>query len=342
MRRNTVDVVALFLTIALCLAASARAESSCTSVLTAGQVSELDRLIFPGHPFSPHLSDALDSDTAHGLVRRLTASDVEQLHNAIAHPFVGTVGTVRPDEDQRLKAWLNANPPAELPAWDASASDSAIPSVWVPATWIGRTAASFVELMREPGNAGPMKTSTLGSAKARGHTIGVTEHTIVDPSGQKTFLWTYIYRVTVDGRLLTTLLAICRADVVTMSDDEQQLRALEQQLARAWSTRDRATVERILTREWSLIASDGTWVKRADILAATFDTNARIIEAMVTDDDELAVSQFGDAAVVRGRTVATVVLAGVRRTTAVRFTDVFIKREGVWQMVASHQTGVAP
>ena len=68
MRRNTVDVVALFLTIALCLAASARAESSCTSVLTAGQVSELDRLIFPGHPFSPHLSDALDSDTAHGLV----------------------------------------------------------------------------------------------------------------------------------------------------------------------------------------------------------------------------------------------------------------------------------
>jgi hypothetical protein len=31
--------------------------------------------------------------------------------------------------------------------------------------------------------------------------------------------------------LLTTLLAICQADVVTMSDEEHQLRALEQQLA---------------------------------------------------------------------------------------------------------------
>jgi hypothetical protein len=82
------------------------------------------------------------------------------------------------------------------------------------------------------------------------------------------FLWSYIYQATVGGQLITTLLAICQADVVTMSDDkltlaggchisiagwgldrgsfhiEYQLRALEQQLARARRPRRPARVRR--------------------------------------------------------------------------------------------------
>jgi Calcium/calmodulin dependent protein kinase II association domain len=62
---------------------------------------------------------------------------------------------------------------------------------------------------------------------------------------------------------------------------------------------------------------------------------------MTTDDDEVTVTRFDAAAVVRGRTVRTFVLAGTRQTVVYRFTDVCIKRDGAWQIVASHQTSAA-
>jgi hypothetical protein len=51
---------------------------------------------------------------------------------------------------------------------------------------------------------------------------------------------------------------------------------------------------------------------------------------------------YDTAAVVRGRTVATVWFAGIRQTSTVRFTDVFIMRPDGWRLVASHQASVAP
>jgi hypothetical protein len=340
--RNT-SIALWSLTIALSSTAPARANSICFSVLTADQLRELDVMVFPTHPYSPHLSEAVDGDAEQGAVRRLTRADIEKLRGAIAHPFTGAVSDVRSQEAiAPLRAWLTANPSAEVPAWDVAAAESDMPSAWVPRAWIGRTPDAFLHLMKESGNAGPIKATTLGAAASRGHTLGVTQHTASDSSGRDAFLWSYIYRLTVGGRLLTTLLAVCEADVVTMSDEEHELRALEQELAHAWATRDRSTIERILAREWAVTTPDGATVRRAALLGATFDSNTRIVEAMTTDDDAVTVTRFDAAAVVRGRTVATVVSAGTRQTTAVRFTDFFVKREGAWQIVASHQTGVVP
>jgi hypothetical protein len=340
---RSASIALLCLATTLSVTAPARANSTCLSVLTADQLRELNVMVFPAYPYSAHLSEAVDDDAAQGAVRRLTKGDIEKLRGAIARPFTGPVSDVRSqDTPAALKAWLAADSSAELPAWDMTAAESDMPSAWVPRAWIGRTPDAFLHLMKEPGNAGPIKATTLGAATSRGHTLGVTQHTANDSTGRETFLWSYIYRATVNGRLLTTLLAVCQADVVTMSDDEQALRALEQELAHAWATRDRSTIERILAREWAVTTPDGATTRRAAVLGATFDTNARIVEAMTTDDDAVTVTRFDAAAVVRGRTAATVVLDGLRQTITVRFSDFFIKREGAWQIVASHQTSIVP
>jgi ketosteroid isomerase-like protein len=53
--------------------------------------------------------------------------------------------------------------------------------------------------------------------------------------------------------------------------------------------------------------------------------------------DELSVRAFGDAAVVTGRTAMRT--GGSKpETVTLRFTDVFIRRAGRWQVVASHAT----
>jgi hypothetical protein len=208
---RSTSITLLLLTITLSVTAPARANSTCLSVLTADQLGELDLMLFPAHPYSAHLSEAVDDDAAQGAVKRLTKADIGKLRGAIAHPFTGPVMTVQSQETiTALKAWLTANPSAELPAWDMAAAESDMPSAWVPRAWIGRTPDAFLHLVKEPGNAGPIKATTLGAATSRGRTLGVTQHTAADSSGRESFLWSYIYQATVGGRLLTTLLPSAR------------------------------------------------------------------------------------------------------------------------------------
>jgi ketosteroid isomerase-like protein len=115
-------------------------------------------------------------------------------------------------------------------------------------------------------------------------------------------------------------------------DDEQQLRDIQQRLARAWVERDHKFIEGVLAPEWSVTQPDGQVLTRATVVGPMFDTVR--ISSMTVDD--VSVVLFGATAVVRGRTVATGTSDGVSATARIRFTDVFIKRRGKWQAVASH------
>jgi ketosteroid isomerase-like protein len=116
------------------------------------------------------------------------------------------------------------------------------------------------------------------------------------------------------------------------SDDEHVLKDLEQQIARAWVQHDRATIERILAPEWAVTQADGTMLTRSAVLDQFFESVS--FDSNVIDD--VTVALFGQTAIVRGRTTASARMGGVAASARVRFTDVFIKRDGEWRVVASH------
>ena len=122
-------------------------------------------------------------------------------------------------------------------------------------------------------------------------------------------------------------------------DDEHQLRDIQQQLARAWVERDRAFIERILAPEWSVTQANGSLLSRAALMRTAFETDAFRVTRLVVDD--VTVGIFGTTAVVRGRTVATGTDKGLSIDVQLRFTDVFLKRNGEWQSVASHASLIA-
>jgi ketosteroid isomerase-like protein len=122
-------------------------------------------------------------------------------------------------------------------------------------------------------------------------------------------------------------------------DDERQLRDIQQQLARAWVEHDRAVIERILAPEWSVTQANGSLLSRAALLRTAFETEAFRVTSLVVD--EVTVGLFGTTAVVRGRTVATGTDKGLTIDVQLRFTDVFLKRNGAWQAVASHASLIA-
>lgn len=115
---------------------------------------------------------------------------------------------------------------------------------------------------------------------------------------------------------------------------EESLQVLQQVLAKAWVAGDRATIERVIAPDWTTTGPDGSVRTRKQVLSEVFETRVHRIQRMTID--EVEVRPFGDAAVVSGRTHALGEFNGQSYNVRIRFTDVFIKRRGEWQAVASH------
>jgi ketosteroid isomerase-like protein len=121
-------------------------------------------------------------------------------------------------------------------------------------------------------------------------------------------------------------------------DVAKELTQIEQKLVKAWLAADRKTVESILADDWSVIDLTGHVLTRSQVLGELGSGERRIESGSV---DELNVRTFGNFAIVTGRSVLAGSYQGNRVSVVQRFTDVFAKREGRWQVIASQGTQVA-
>ena len=117
-----------------------------------------------------------------------------------------------------------------------------------------------------------------------------------------------------------------------------ELTQIEQRLVKSWVDGDRAAVDAILAHDWSVIDMTGHVLTKEQVMKE-FSSGDRRIESGSIDD--LKVREFGEIAVVTGRSELTGSYRGNRVTVAQRFTDVFAKRDGRWQAVASQGTQIS-
>jgi uncharacterized protein (TIGR02246 family) len=135
--------------------------------------------------------------------------------------------------------------------------------------------------------------------------------------------------------LLLTLFGTQSNDQVTTG---RALEQIEQQLATTWKNGDCAAWAAFLAPEWSVIHITGNVIPKSTAVEMCRAPEVRLAQMTI---DQLSVRSFDDAAVVTGRTTATT--TGPKpETITVRFTDVFIRRDGRWQVVASHATQLIP
>jgi hypothetical protein len=130
------------------------------------------------------------------------------------------------------------------------------------------------------------------------------------------------------------MVVACRAAGPSVRQDEATLVGMQQDLARAWVSGDRPTLERIIASEWTTTGPDGRTTDRTRVLAQVFETGVHKIHDLKIDEVKARV--FGDAAVVTGRTRGVGQFENAHYDVAIRFTDVFVRRAGSWQAVASH------
>jgi ketosteroid isomerase-like protein len=142
------------------------------------------------------------------------------------------------------------------------------------------------------------------------------------------------------GTLTTLLAMIACASAVADSGDAATvalIRKLEQQRIDAGLRKDVAALESTTADDYVQIDMAGnvrdkaTQMKRIASSEVTMDSNAL---------DEMVVRVYGDTAVVTGRATAVGTIRG-EAYPPIRYTRVYVKRDGQWKVVLFQQTRIS-
>ena len=139
-------------------------------------------------------------------------------------------------------------------------------------------------------------------------------------------------------RVLPCLLVMCAVATLASAQAvptnrplsaEGELRAAEQRLVDAERDGDTATLNRMLAEEFVATGATGIQTKKADFIDWYSPKHYKYMTA-----EELDIRVYGSTAVVLGKCRQLNLNAGEEEAT--RFTDVWVKRDGQWIIVAEH------
>jgi ketosteroid isomerase-like protein len=142
------------------------------------------------------------------------------------------------------------------------------------------------------------------------------------------------------GVALILVLAGRHTDAQTSKIAEQEVLKVENDWNQALVRRDTASLQRFYADEYLYTDPDGlVWDRTKDLANLTSGSAARF-SAYKLDDTKVHI--YGDVAVVTGRNTITGVFERVHSDVSgsYRFTDVFVKRNGRWQCVASQASRI--
>ena len=121
---------------------------------------------------------------------------------------------------------------------------------------------------------------------------------------------------------------------------ESEIRAMEKRWNDARVKADVAALDRMLAADWTVTHGDGTINTKAEYLA-DLKSGDRKFSADVAEDEPV-VRVYGDTAVASGVSDSKVTYRGKPSGGALRFTRVYVKRDGGWMMIVSHATRRQP
>lgn len=116
---------------------------------------------------------------------------------------------------------------------------------------------------------------------------------------------------------------------------EQTIRRLETERSQAIARGDFATLERIYADDFSLVSTSGTVRNKAQFIA---DHKSGALKTESQTFADVKVRVYGDAAIVTGLMTQKGRDKGQDISGQIRYTRVYVKRNGQWQFVAGHNS----
>jgi Domain of unknown function (DUF4440) len=115
---------------------------------------------------------------------------------------------------------------------------------------------------------------------------------------------------------------------------EQELVKMENEWARAWQLPDPGALESIVADDFTLTSSSskGEITNKRQYI----DSTLKLVRGDGFSFEKLAVRIYGETAVINAQFQQTATFAGRDWSGEFLLTDVWVKREGRWQVVARH------
>lgn len=117
------------------------------------------------------------------------------------------------------------------------------------------------------------------------------------------------------------------------SSDEAKILSLEKKWAESYRLRDISILSSLLAEDFIITVEDGSTFGKAGYISHSADST---VQVEIAELSELKVRVHGNTAVVTGAYHETGTSKGKPYDYHDRLTDVWMKRDGNWQVIASH------
>jgi hypothetical protein len=136
---------------------------------------------------------------------------------------------------------------------------------------------------------------------------------------------------------LITLTASASFGQKKTNGDDQTLMKMEQEMSDAVTKGDTAVLDKYIAENASLTDPGGMMSNKAQFIAMLKSGDLKIQSTKIED---MKVQMFDNTAVVTYRTADKGTFKGTDITGNYRWTDVFVKSNGKWRLVAGHGTPI--
>lgn len=147
--------------------------------------------------------------------------------------------------------------------------------------------------------------------------------------------------LSVRGRSLVVAALICTAQAALLDGQSSSVgdsvRALESQRAQALLKADTVALSQLVADDFVEISRFGTLRTKADNMREIASGTLKLTAVRY---DSLSVRVYGDVAVLQGTADNTGIFHGFPFTGKIRYTRVFVRRDGRWRAVAMQQTSM--
>jgi hypothetical protein len=121
-------------------------------------------------------------------------------------------------------------------------------------------------------------------------------------------------------------------------DDLESVTRMDKEISVATWTGDPIWFRENLSDDYTLVTPTGAVKTKEDVIR---ELSAPGMRMEPFEPFDVQVRLYGDAAIVIGRMRQRFVLGGIRYANDVRYTDVYLKRKGKWQLVSGHASTMA-
>lgn len=137
--------------------------------------------------------------------------------------------------------------------------------------------------------------------------------------------------------LILLTLIVGGSSAVAQDDAAQAVQKLERAWLDAYEQHDAKAMDAIVADDFSITFPDGSMQTKPQIIASLNRSRPPGAPTMKFRTEEVRARVYGDTVILTGRVITEIRREGQANSTEQqRYTDTYVKRNGRWQVVASH------